>query len=131
MQVLRQKMNAGFVGAYFDSVWLQAMAAERRLMEKALEDPAAAMRITTQLEGVMLVECQNAEAEAALEVDERRRGLLIYQKILQRTDELSRHDKASVENERPETLRGVAGLLSGSCNFAWGVLPDAGGSDGT
>lgn len=131
MEVLRQKMNAGFVGAYFDSVWLQAMAAERRLMEKALEDPAAAMRITTQLEGVMLVECQNAEAEAALEVDERRRGLLIYQKILQRTDELSRHDKASVENERPETLRGVAGLLSGSCNFAWGVLPDAGGSDGT
>lgn len=131
MAVLRQKMNAGFVGAYFDSVWLQAMAAERRLMERALEDPDAAMRITKQLEGVMLVECQNAEAEAALEVDERRRGLLIYQRILQRTDELSRHDKASVENERPETLRGVAGLLSGSCNFAWGVPPDTEGSDGT
>jgi hypothetical protein len=130
MEVLRQKMNAGFVGNYFDSVWLQAMAAERRLMERALEDPDAAIRITKQLEGVMLVECQNAEAEAALEVDERRRGLLIYQRILQRTDELSHNDKASVENERPETLRGVAGLLSGSCNFAWGVPPDTGGSDG-
>ncbi|WP_171006485.1 dsDNA nuclease domain-containing protein [Pseudomonas sp. 2FG] len=130
MEVLRQKMNAGFVGAYFDSVWLQAMAAERRLMERAHEDPDAALRITNQLEGVMLVECQNAEAEAALEVDERRRGLLIYQRILQRTDELTRHDRASVENERAETLRGVAGLLSGSCKFAWGVPPDTGGGDG-
>lgn len=130
MAVLRQKMNAGFVGAYFDSIWLQSMAAERRLMERALEDPGAALRITSQLEGVMLVECQNAEAEAALEVNERRRGLLIYQRILQRTDELSRHDKASVENERPETLRGIAGLLSGSCNFAWGVPPDAGEKNG-
>lgn len=130
-EVLRQKMNAGFVGAYFDSVWLQAMAAERRLMERAIEDPETAVRVTKQLEGVMLVECQNAEAEAALEADERRRGLLIYQRILQRTDALSRHDRATVENERPETLRGVAGLLSGSCKFAWGVPPDSGGADGT
>jgi hypothetical protein len=124
-------MNAGFVGAYFDSVWLQAMAAERRLIERALEDPEVAVRVTKQLEGIMLVECQNAEAEAALEADERRRGLLIYQRILQRTDDLSRHDRATVENERPETLRGVAGLLSGSCKFAWGVPPDTGGADGT
>ncbi|QDX80886.1 hypothetical protein B9N43_06295 [Denitratisoma sp. DHT3] len=131
MEVLRQKMNAGFVGAYFDSVWLQAMAAERRLIERALEDPEVAVRVTKQLEGIMLVECQNAEAEAALEADERRRGLLIYQRILQRTDDLSRHDRATVENERPETLRGVAGLLSGSCKFAWGVPPDTGGADGT
>jgi hypothetical protein len=131
MEILRQKMHAGFVGGYFDSVWLQAMAAERRLMERALEDPDAALRITKQLEGVMLVECQNAEAEAALETDERRRGLLIYQRILQRTNELSCYDRASVENERPETLRGVAGLLSGSCKFAWGVAPDTGGVDGT
>lgn len=100
-------------------------------MERALEDPNAAMRVTAQLQAVMLVECQNAEAEAALELDERRRGMLIYQRILQRTDELSRHDKASVENERSETLRGVAGLLSGSCKFAWGVTPSSGGIDGT
>lgn len=131
MEVLRQKMNAGFVGAYFDAIWLQAMAAEQRLMERAHEDPDAAVRIVKQLEGVMLVECQNAEAEAALETDERRRGLLIYQRILKRTDELASHDRASVENERPETLRGVAGLLSGSCKFAWGVPPDIGGGNGT
>lgn len=35
MEVLRKKMNAGYVGAYFDSVWLQAMAAEQRLLERA------------------------------------------------------------------------------------------------
>lgn len=130
-EVLRQKMNAGFVGAYFDSIWLQAMGAEQRLLERAHENPDSALQVVKQLEGVMLVECQNAEAEAALEQDERRRGLMIYQRILQRTDELTRHDKASVENEPAQTLRGVAGLLSGSCKFAWGVLPDVGGDNGT
>lgn len=131
MEVLRQKMNAGYVGAYFDSVWLQAMAAEQRLLGQALTDPKAALRVTKQLESVVLVECQNAEALAALETDERRKGHLIYQRILQRTEELARHDRASVENERAETLRGVAGLLSGSCKFAWGAPLVNGGGNGT
>ena len=131
MEVLRQKMNAGYVGAYFDSVWLQAMSAEQRLLERALIDPEATLRTTRQLESVVLVECQNAEALAALETDERRKGLLIYQRILQRTEELACHDRASVENERAETLRGVAGLLSGSCKFAWGVPIVEGDDDGT
>ena len=131
MEVLRQKMNAGFVGGFFDSVWLQAIAAEKRLMERALSAPEDTLRVTKQLEAVMVVECQNAEALAALEEDDRRRGLLIYQKILHRTEQLSQHDAASVEHERPETLRGIAGLLSGSCKFAWGVPINTGGSDGT
>ena len=100
-------------------------------MERALIDPEATLRTTRQLESVVLVECQNAEALAALETDERRKGLLIYQRILQRTEELARHDRASVENERAETLRGVAGLLSGSCKFAWGVPIVEGDDDGT
>jgi Cap4-like dsDNA endonuclease family protein len=131
MEVLRQKMNAGYVGAYFDSVWLQAMAAEQRLLERALTDPEAALRVTKQLESVVLVECQNAEAMAALETDDRRKGHLIYQRILQRTEELACHDRASVENERAETLRGVAGLLSGSCKFAWGAPLVNGGGNGS
>lgn len=131
MEVLRKKMNAGYVGAYFDSVWLQAMAAEQRLLERALIAPEAALRTIRQLESVVLVECQNAEALAALESDERRKGLLIYQRIIQRTGELASHDRASVENERAETLRGVAGLLSGSCKFAWGVPIIEEDGDGT
>lgn len=120
-EVLRRKMTAGYVGNYFDAMWLQAMAAEQRLLEEANVDPEAALRKTKQIESVMLVECQTAEVEAALEADEKRRGTLILQKLLRRADELARHDRASVEGERAETLRGVAGLLSGSCKFAWGV----------
>jgi hypothetical protein len=131
MEVLRKKMNAGYVGAYFYSVWLQAMAAEQRLLERALIAPEAALQTIRQLESVVLVECQNAEALAALESDERRKGLLIYQRIIQRTGELASHDRASVVNERAETLRGVAGLLSGSCKFAWGVPIIEGDGDGT
>jgi hypothetical protein len=130
-EVLRKKMNAGYVGGYFDSVWLQAMSAERRLLERAHLDPETALRTARQLESVMLVECQNAEALAALESDERRKGHLIYQRIIHRTEELANLDRASVENEPAETLRGVAGLLSGSCKFAWGVPIIEGGVDGT
>ena len=129
--VLRKKMNAGYVGAYFDSIWLQAIAAEQRLLERAHIDPEAVLRTIRQLESVVLVECQNAEALAALESDERRKGLLIYQSIIKKTEELASLDRASVENERPETLRGVAGLLSGSCKFAWGGPIVDGDSDGT
>jgi hypothetical protein len=131
MEVLRKKMNAGYVGTYFDSVWLQAIAAEQRLLERVHIDPEAGLRATRQLESVVLVECQNAEALAALESDERRKGLLIYQRIINRTEELARYDKASIENERAETLRGVAGLLSGSCKFAWGMPIVEGDGDGT
>lgn len=123
-EVLRQKMNAGYVGSYFPAMWLQAMSAEQRLLEEANVDPEAALRKAKQLERVMLVECQTAEVEAALEPDERKRGTLILQKVIRRADELARHDRASVEGERAETLRGVAGLLSGSCKFAWGVPID-------
>jgi hypothetical protein len=130
MEVLRQKMTAGYVGGYFDSMWLQALTAERRLMEQASVDPEGTIRKTKQLESVMLVECQTAEVEAALEPDERKRGTLILQKVIRRADELARHDRASVENERAETLRGVAGLLSGSCRFAWGVPLSLGANDG-
>lgn len=130
-EVLRQKMNAGYVGSYFPAMWLQAMSAEQRLLEEANVDPEAALRKTKQLERVMLVECQTAEVEAALEPDERKRGTLILQKVLKRADELARDDRASVEGERAETLRGVAGLLSGSCKFAWGVPIDGEGADGT
>jgi hypothetical protein len=131
MEVLREKMNAGYVGNYFNSVWLQAMTAEQRLLERALIAPESTARTIRQLESVVLVECQNAEALAALESDEQRKGLLIYQRILKRTEELARYDQASVENERAETLRGVAGLLSGSCHFAWGAPIIEGDGDGT
>lgn len=129
-EVLRQKMNAGYVGSYFDMLWLLAMSAEERLLGEALVDAEAALRKSNQLENVMLVECKTAELEASVNLDERRRGLIILKKIFNRADELSEHDRATVEGERSETLKGVAGLLSGSCNFTWGAPVD-GVSDGS
>lgn len=128
--VLKRKMKAGQVGEFFNAMWMQAMGAESRLMGKVLLNPEDADRVIGQLESVVLVECLNAEAAAALEVDTRKRGVKIYQTILERTAELARDDPANVEQERPETLRGIAGLLSGSCNFAWGVPLQPDNEDG-
>jgi len=128
--VLQKKMTAGYVGNYFPGIWLQALGAEQKLMEEAIAEPERTLKKIKQLQSVMLVACQNAEVEAALEADERKRGVLILQNIFAQTKLLAEHDAATVEHERVETLRGIAGLLSGSCHFAWGV-PFVGGSDGT
>lgn len=128
--VLRQKMNAGYVGTYFDALWLLAMSAERRLLEEAMMDPEGALKKIAQLESVMLIECKTAELAAFDEADERLRGPQILRRVFQRADELAQHDRATVEGERAETLKGIAGLLSGDCKFAWGATFN-GGSDGT
>jgi hypothetical protein len=128
--VLRQKMNAGYIGTYFDALWLLAMSAERRLLEEAMMDPEGTLKKTAQLESVMLVECRTAELAASEEADERLRGPRILRRVFQRAEELARHDRVTVEGERAETLKGIAGLLSGDCKFAWGAT-FKGGSDGT
>lgn len=128
--VLQKKMTAGYIGSYFPGIWLQALGAEQKLMEEAIAEPERTLKKIKQLQSVMLVACQNAEIEAALEADERKRGVLILQNVLAQTKHLAEQDAATVEHERVETLRGIAGLLSGSCHFAWGV-PFDGGSDGT
>lgn len=126
--VLRQKMNAGYIGGYFDALWLLAMSAEQRLMEEAQVDPEGALRKSAQLESVMLVECKTAELAASEESDERVRGRRILQSIFRRADELAKHDRATVEGERAEVLKGVAALLSGDCKFAWGASFEGGPS---
>lgn len=128
--VLRQKMNAGYIGTYFDALWLLAMSAERRLLEEAMMDPEGTLKKTAQLESVMLVECRTAELAASEEADERLRGPRILRRVFQRAEELAQHDRVTVEGERAETLKGIAGLLSGDCKFAWGATFN-GGSDGT
>ena len=125
-EVLRRKMDAGGVGKFFTGIWLQAVVAENRLMEEVHIDAERAMKKLGHLESAILVECQNAEVAAFLE-PQHTRGVKIYQRIIERTEEMSSHDAEHVLNERPEVLRGMAGLLSGSCHFAWGAsLPEDG-----
>lgn len=125
---LRQKMAAGYVAPYFDVLWMLAMSAEERLLAEANVDAEGALRKTKQLESAMLVACKKVELDASLaEPDERRRGLKILQGVFQKAEDLARNDRATVEGERAETLQGVAGLLSGSCKFAWGTSIDGAG----
>lgn len=97
-------MNAGYLGNFFDSIWLQAQAAEQRLLERAIEDPESTLALVDQLVGVVLVECQNAEALADEEHDLRKRGMQIYRRILKRTEEVSKHEKAQVFGEPVENV---------------------------
>ncbi|MES2941776.1 MAG: hypothetical protein V4772_02775, partial [Pseudomonadota bacterium] len=48
--VLRRKMQVGGVGAQFTSIWLQAISAEKRLMEEVYIDPRGGVEKLNQLE---------------------------------------------------------------------------------
>lgn len=122
--ILHKKMRYAFLEGQFEPMWLRVISAERRLMERAHADPDGFEAFAKQLEGTVLTECKDIEAIAALEPDERTRGLTIYRDVLNRLSDLAADEPAKVENEPKETLLGVAGMLSGSCRFAWGVSLD-------
>lgn len=120
-QTLHKKMRNAYLDSQFEPMWRRAIAAEKRLMERALADPEGFDQVANQLEGVVLTECKDIEASFALEPDEKKRGLGIYREVLSRLSTLAIEEPAKVENEPKDTLLGVAGMLSGSCRFAWGV----------
>lgn len=119
--VLLRKMRNAFLSGQFEPMWLRVISTEQRLIEKALADPENYDAFANQLVGVVLTECKDIEAAAALELDERKRGLSIYRDVLSRLCEVAEKTPARIENEPKDTLLGVAGILSGSCRFAWGV----------
>jgi hypothetical protein len=118
---LHRKMRNAFLESQFEPMWLRMVSAESRLMEKAISEPETFDALATQLEGAVLTECKDAEALALLEPDERRRGPMIYRDVLLRLTDLAKNDPVKVEHEPKDTLLGLAGMLSGSCRFAWGV----------
>lgn len=128
--VLRRKMRNAYIGGQFESLWSRSLSAESRLMARALANAEDFDEFANQLEGAVLTECKDVEALAGIESDERKRGPLIYRNILQRLSDMATNEPAKVENEPKDTLLGVAGMLSGSCRFAWGVpLEDEDGGD--
>ncbi|WP_017455075.1 dsDNA nuclease domain-containing protein [Herbaspirillum rubrisubalbicans] len=127
--VLQAKLNNAYIHQYFEPLWKRALAAEERLMAMALAEPETTEELLNQLESTVLVECQDAEALARREVDERKRGALIYSTVLENLIAIAKNEPSRVHNESKDTLMGMAGLLSGSCKFAWGV-PLEGEKDG-
>jgi hypothetical protein len=128
--VLHRKMRNAYIDGQFESLWSRSLSAESRLMARALANADDFDEFANQLEGAVLTECKDVEALAEIESDERKRGPLIYRTILQRLSDLAANEPAKVENEPKDTLLGVAGMLSGSCRFAWGVpLDDEEGGD--
>lgn len=128
--VLHKKMRNAFIEGQFEPMWMRAIAAEQRLLEKAIAEPEQIDELVTQLESTVLTECKDAEALAALEPDERKRGAVIYRTVLQGLTDIAANQPEKVHDEPKDTLLGVAGMLSGSCRFAWGVPVEGDENDG-
>ena len=128
---LRKKMRAGYVESYFETLSLHALSAEARMLGRASADPERFASVANQLEAVTLTLCKEAELMAALENDERRKGVTVLHGVINTCKSLAKDEPEKVEGEPYETLLGLAGLLSGQCKFAWGADISKESTDGS
>jgi hypothetical protein len=128
--VLQRKMRNAYLGSQFEALRLRMDSADQRLMERALRQPEDFEAVAQQLVGAVLVECKDIEALASDITDDKARGLSIYKNVLQRMEHLAVHEPGRVCREPKDTLMGIAGMLSGECNFAWGVPLEQESQDG-
>lgn len=129
--VLQRKMRNAYLGSQFESLRIRMDSADQRLLERALLEPEEFDAIANQLVGAVLVECKDAEAMTFDHADEKTKGLAIYKQVLQRMEHLAKQEPDRVYHEPKDTLMGVAGMLSGECNFAWGTPLEEKVQDGT
>lgn len=123
-EVLNRKMRNAYLGSQFEPLRMRMDSADQRLMERALREPDGFDAVANQLLSTVLVECKDVEAMAFDHADEKTRGLAIYKQILQRMDSIAKEEPERVCREPKDTLMGIAGMLSGECQFAWGTPLD-------
>jgi integrase len=129
--VLHRKMRNAYLAGNFDSIWMRALSTERRLMERALSQSEDFDAFVNQLEGVVLAECQDAEAIGWAEFDPMKRGPAILRDVLQRLAGLAKEEpekvsagpKADRVQAKPTrfrviTLEEEAAILAATCPHA-------------
>lgn len=114
---LVRKLTAGGLGTYTEILERRAYAAERHLIEAAIQDPENAAATLTQIENVVYGACQEAHAEESLA--DAPFGQRMFVNVNGRLDRLATEPSSLIQNQPYELLSGVAMLLTGECKVWW------------
>lgn len=116
LDILNQKMIRGGLSLHYETMRRRALSAERILLDLATR-PSDGEKICSQIENVVLSECDDANLRASQTSLPFGSAMLID--VQDRLRWMSENDSARVHRQPYDLLVGVAGLLSSECKVWW------------
>ena len=116
LDTLRKKMVRGGLAARYEAMRRRALTAEQELLDLATR-PNDGKAICSQIENVVLAECDDANLRASQKEDLYGPEMLID--VQDRLKRISETEPARVHRQSYDLLVGVAGLLTSECKVWW------------
>lgn len=113
---LRKKMSHGGLATHYETMRRRALTAEQELLDLASR-PSDGKKIISQIENVVLSECDEANLRASQEEDPYGPKMLID--VQERLKRISEKEPQRVHRQSYDLLVGVAGLLTSECKVWW------------
>lgn len=116
LDTLRKKMVRGGLAARYENMRRRSLSAEQELLDLATR-PSEGKSLCSQIESVVLAECDDANLRAALTAEPFGPAMLID--VQDRLKRISESEPAKVNRQPYDLLVGVAGLLTSECKVWW------------
>ena len=116
LDTLRKKMFRGGLAARYEAMRRRALTAEQELLDLATR-PSDGKNLISQIENVVLVECDDANLRASQTGDHYGPVMLID--VQDRLKRISETEPTRVHRQSYDLLVGVAGLLTSECKVWW------------
>lgn len=116
LDILKQKMYRGGLATHYETMRRRALTAEQKLLDLATR-PNDGKNIISQIENVVLAECDDANLRASQKEDLYGRTMLID--VQDRLRRISEQEPTLVYRQSYDILVGVAGMLTSECKVWW------------
>jgi hypothetical protein len=116
MDTLREKMAYGGLGARYEIMHRRAITAENELLDLVTR-PDNGMPILSQIENIVLAECDEANLLASQKEEPYGPAMLID--VQDRLKQISEREPGRVQEKSYDLLVGIAGLLTSECKVWW------------
>lgn len=116
LDTLRKKMVRGGLAARYETMRRRSLSAEQELLDLATR-PSEGKSLCSQIESVVLAECDDANLRAAQTAEPFGPAMLID--VQDRLKRIAESEPAKVNRQPYDLLVGVAGLLTSECKVWW------------
>lgn len=123
LDTLRKKMFSGGLAARYEAMRRRALTAEQELLDLATR-PSDGKNLISQIENVVLVECDDANLRASQTGNPYGPVMLID--VQDRLKRISETEPTRVYRQSYDLLVGVAGLLTSECKVWWSEIFELG-----
>jgi hypothetical protein len=123
LDTLQKKMFNGGLAARYEAMRRRALTAEQELLDLATR-PSDGKNLISQIENVVLVQCDDANLRASQ--TENPYGPVMLIDVQDRLKRISETEPTRVHQQSYDLLVGVAGLLTSECKVWWSEIFELG-----